>query len=539
MAHVISNMFIRAFDANGDIAPFARMYWFAAGTETPATVYSDENLTVPHAHPIDADLSGVFPTIYAADGDYKIRLVKSLAAGGTSLHPDIDFYTVATGGGGSTSLLVPTSTKTSNYTVIAGDQNHNILVDASGAPGQNVVISVNSATLGNGFPVWITNTGAAGTVTIQGSGAQTIDGAASFTLPGQNSGVGITSLGAGGWRIFTTTGGIFIGPVTFSGPVTLSRITGGSFCMPSGRATLVTATPVLITDQTAKSTVFFTPYNGNRISLYNGTDFSVDTFTEVSQALSDATKSPAVSVANSVYYLMAWSDAGTFRVTRGPAWTSSSNPGTGAGTAELEMFNGVRVNKFDITNGPLARRGVMVGCIETDAANQMNMMFAPAAAAGGSNNRLDVWNMFNRVAIASNCRDSTDTWAYSTKTWRSANNSTSNRITLVCGLIEDSILARYTVPVTSTGSVQILAHAGIGLNVTNAFSGTVTPTVTANTAANNLGGNAHGSYSGLVSLGSSFIQAIEAATTAGTTTWQGDNGEPTFVQGGLTVNWLM
>ncbi len=37
-----------------------------------------------------------------------------------------------------------------------------------------------------------------------------------------------------------------------------------------GRLTLTSGSPVVSGDQTAKTTVYFTPYKGNRISLYNG-----------------------------------------------------------------------------------------------------------------------------------------------------------------------------------------------------------------------------------------------------------------------------
>lgn len=61
-----------ALDGNGDSVSGAKLYVYAAGTTTAATVYSDSGLTTPHASPIVADSAGVFAQIYAATGDYKV-----------------------------------------------------------------------------------------------------------------------------------------------------------------------------------------------------------------------------------------------------------------------------------------------------------------------------------------------------------------------------------------------------------------------------------------------------------------------------------
>lgn len=139
---------------------------------------------------------------------------------------------------------------------------------------------------------------------------------------------------------------------------------------PGGRLTLTSGTPVTTSDVTGATTVYYTPCKGDRIPLYDGTNWSVYTFTETSQLLSDATKSPAAAAANTNYDMFAWMDSSTFRVTRGPAWSTNIAPGTGAGTTEVEIFNGRYVNKYAITNGPAARRGLYVGSIRTDGSTQ-------------------------------------------------------------------------------------------------------------------------------------------------------------------------
>lgn len=56
-----------------------------------------------------------------------------------------------------------------------------------------------------------------------------------------------------------------------------------------GRLTLTSGTPVTTSDVTAASTLYFTPYGGNKITLYTGVYWQPFTFTERSLALSGLT----------------------------------------------------------------------------------------------------------------------------------------------------------------------------------------------------------------------------------------------------------
>lgn len=62
------------FAANGRIASGAKAYFYAAGTTTPLTVYSDNALAVPRANPVVAGANGVFPNVYLPYGNYRVRV---------------------------------------------------------------------------------------------------------------------------------------------------------------------------------------------------------------------------------------------------------------------------------------------------------------------------------------------------------------------------------------------------------------------------------------------------------------------------------
>lgn len=383
-----------------------------------------------------------------------------------------------------------------------------------------------ASTLWNGFGFWVDSY--VGTITFAINAADQFKGSTaagvSFTLPpGYKAFVFTDGAASGIWYVaaFQTV---------LSGNTVSANVGQG---LPGGRLTLTTATPVLSADTTAQGTVFYTPYLSGRLPLYDGVSWVTRDFVEMSQTLADTTKSPAAGAANSVYDLFVWDDVGTLRCTRGPLWTSATARGAGAGTTELVYQNGILLNANAITNGPGAKRGLYVGTVATDGSVQCNMMFAPAAAAGGTNNRLDVWNMYNRVNVNSISRDSTDTWTYVTATMRSANNNANNRITAVFGLNEDGVRAQYhAFLINNNGGVGTI---GVGLDSTSAMSGvpaTMARTATADPVAFDA------VYSGLAGQGRHFFQALEQGAAA-IGAWCGDNAAPTIVQMGLFLQGRM
>lgn len=54
----------QAFDNNGDPLPGAKLYFYLAGTTTPAETYSDAAKTQPNPNPVIADSGGRFGDIW-------------------------------------------------------------------------------------------------------------------------------------------------------------------------------------------------------------------------------------------------------------------------------------------------------------------------------------------------------------------------------------------------------------------------------------------------------------------------------------------
>lgn len=300
---------------------------------------------------------------------------------------------------------------------------------------------------------------------------------------------------------------------------------------PQGRLTLATGEPVMSSSQAGKTLILYTPYVGNRIPIYDGSAFTMEAFTELSNdttASSTGKAGPAAVTTDSNYDLFVWSDSGTLRLTRGPLWTSGTARGTGSGTSELQRIAGIWTNKVAISNGPGANLGTYVGTVRSNGSSQID--FIPGgSAAGGTAAVLGVWNAWNRVSYGGLIGDTTNSWTYSTATWRAADNSNGMRVSLVAGLQEDFATTRaYSqVGTAVAGSVAV----GIGYDSTTAPSGPASYWLMAGT-------NLASPVAEFTAqpLGFHYFQQLEKGTAAGTTTWYGDNGTSEMFTA-LTYGW--
>lgn len=301
---------------------------------------------------------------------------------------------------------------------------------------------------------------------------------------------------------------------------------------PGGRLTLTTATPVLTSTTSAQTTIYYTPYKHRFVPLYDGTSFEMHDFAaELSNATANSSTNkagPAACTTNSNYDLFVWNDAGTYRLTRGPLWTSDTVRGTGASTTELERVQGILLNKVAITNGPAANRGTYVGTVRTNGLSQVDFIFG-AVASNGTAGVLGVWNMYNRVDVMSAVGDSTDSWTYATATVRAANGSNTMRTSYVMGWQEDAVESTYSV--IATGAATGNSIIGIGVDVTNALSGSK------GYFAINGGTLLQSSFHSDTYLGFHYHQACEVGNT--TTTFFGDNGNAALYQNMLKTRLRM
>lgn len=270
-----------------------------------------------------------------------------------------------------------------------------------------------------------------------------------------------------------------------------------------GRLTLSPGVPVSVADITGATTLYFSPYQGNVVAVYNGTSWEIISFTEISISF------PATT--NTNYDVFVYSSGGTLTLEL-TAWTNDTTRATA-----LTTQNGVLVR-----TGATSRR--YVGTVRT----------ATASGQGeDSATRRFVWNYYHRIRKFMRVTDSTDSWGYSTATWRSANNSTSNRVQAVIGVQEALLdLACYG---GFNSTVLGSASVGIGEDSTTApDSGNIG--LRGQTQA-----NAFATVTAFLSkypaVGLHYWQWLEVGVGSGTTTWYGDGGVPGQMANGIS-GWI-
>jgi len=222
--------------------------------------------------------------------------------------------------------------------------------------------------------------------------------------------------------------------------------------IPQGRLTLTSLTPILTTDVLAATSIYYTPYQGNQAFIYDGNGLLPIAFSELTLALDSNSGHTGYHQSGKLFDLFLINDAGTLRLATGPAWSSSTARGTGAGTTELEMVNGLWVNKNALANARFgsasgnvvavaARYATYLGTVYCTANGQTAMQINPTPAIGGNNSFMALFNAYNRVQQFCRSQDSTATWNYTSTTWRQMDGSANNKVNVVQGLIGEEMTA--------------------------------------------------------------------------------------------------
>ena len=286
-------------------------------------------------------------------------------------------------------------------------------------------------------------------------------------------------------------------------------------------------------DVVGAGTIFYSPFVGNVIPIWNGSSFVATTFSELT-----ATLTSAGSPANSIQDECVFSNNGVPTLVTGPQWTNSAagsgNRGTGAGSAQLTRQQGIWVNANQIIgyNGLSsftipANQCTYVGSVSIDAtAGQVS-----AYRSYGQSRKFGVWNAYNRQPIIMLAGDPTSSWAYNIGTIRPSNNNTANSITTFTGLPEEQVKVTFNQKViggSASATSQVIAdwQYGIGWNSTTSFSGqTASPGIRIDGSAVDILMQAMGTaeYEPTIGIGINTATSLELATSInnGSLTWDG------------------
>lgn len=207
------------------------------------------------------------------------------------------------------------------------------------------------------------------------------------------------------------------------------------------RLTLSSGVPVTTADVTGATTIYCTPYKGNRIALYDGTRWVLHASAEFSLAIGTLTSGRP-------YDVFCHSNAGTPTL-EVLAWTNDSTRATA-----LAYQDGVLVK-----SGAATRR--YLGTFYTTSTTTTEDSVA---------NRY-LWNYYHRASRRMYRGDSTVSWTYSVASWRQANNSSANQLNCVVGVSEDVVSVSLASRCSSGGANSYSVLSGIGADTTTAISG--------------------------------------------------------------------
>jgi hypothetical protein len=265
------------------------------------------------------------------------------------------------------------------------------------------------------------------------------------------------------------------------------------------RLTLLTGTPVPTADQTAKTTIYMTPYVGTRISLYNGTAWQQYTSAEVSVSVPATTTTP--------FDVFAYDNGSGVVTIEAVTWTNTTTRATA-----LVLQDGVLVK-----SGATGRRFIGTG-LTTAVSGQCADSFAYRGVS----------NYYNRVPryFMKNENSNTASWTYTTATYRAANGVSANKVEMVSCNADQSI--EIMVSSSSANSSAASRVVGIGEDSTSVDSSQI------NCGTGDASGALGNSWAILNKIPTAGYHAytwLETSAAVGTTTWY---GETTNVSSGIS-----
>lgn len=306
---------------------------------------------------------------------------------------------------------------------------------------------------------------------------------------------------------------------------------------PQGRLTLTSATPVMTSSATGSQNVYYAPYIGNAVPIYNGSTVNPITFTSSNSdtvGLTLALAGSANWAANTVYDVFVILVSSSPTLCTGPAWSSAT---ARAAAGSIGIFGGILTNSnasaMTCRTGAASTQSVSqnqatyLGTIATDSgtAGQVSFTYGTSASGGGAS-VLNIWNYYNRVNIVSSVIDSGTGYTYGTNTIRAARASNTNRITFVSGVAEEAVHTSYTENLAPSSAGNI-ASSGVGLDSTTAYAAINSY---ANDSSSTITITLSNNYTASPQIGQHFIQALENANSGTNITFDQFSNANLFIE---------
>lgn len=329
------------------------------------------------------------------------------------------------------------------------------------------------------------------------SSGLTLTHGASLLLPGAAS----INVVAGDYAIFVGYGSGIVRCIHYQS-FTTSPVASVPASICEFRLCLTSGTPINTADSLLSTSIYATPFKGNRIALYDGSRWNIRTSAEFFLALGTLTSGLPYDV-----FCYDSSGAPTLEFL---AWTNATTRATA-----LTTQNGVYVKSGAVTRRYL---GTFVTVSTTQTQDSLDKRF--------------LWNYYNRVARPMRVREATASWNYTTATVRQANAAAANELDFVIGVVEDSVTATVAAA-ASNSSANVNVGVGIGYDVTNAFTVGCLGAMSVSLATADQVRSLQTTYRAYPTVGKHFLAWVETSAATGTTTWWGDYGTPGGPKSGI------
>jgi hypothetical protein len=290
-----------------------------------------------------------------------------------------------------------------------------------------------------------------------------------------------------------------------------AQIPAAGLCQ--GRLTLTSGTPLPTANVTAASQVYFTPYQGNQLSLYDGADWEVYALAELSIKLTDTQNGTTASGSAVVTGL-----TDTSQLVVGMEVSGASIPvnttlqsidsasqvtldqtaiATGTNALTFSVPADTNVDIFCYRNGMAPKLNMVLWADDTTRAVALTLQDGVYVKAGAatrrylgtvrttsaagqtedSETRRYLYNEYHKLPRKLKAVETISSWTYSASAWRAAHNNLANRVALVIG--NPGPLVRLDLLCRMAGAGSGGAH-GIAYDAVNTTDVDVFPNVSIN-----------------------------------------------------------
>lgn len=227
----------------------------------------------------------------------------------------------------------------------------------------------------------------------------------------------------------------------------------------------------MIADVTGAAHVYYAPYTGQQLPIYNSATgaFGLADMTAAGLTLDLVT---TTQVSGYVYDLFAEMDSSNHvSLCSGPAWSLSGV----SRSAQISQIDGIWVNMSAINcnfnsggisgvHACLPSECTYLGSAYMTANGQTQQQFGPVSGPGGGAPCLCLYNAYNHIKVSSKSLDTNNPYTYNTSIWRYMDNSANNSVMVLDGLGQSQIAVQLTDALSNGGTTGAPRIAATGVD---------------------------------------------------------------------------